>query len=64
MKKTYIKPAIQVMNTGIEGAIMQGASNIVNYTNDSKNNIKVNNGDDTTLEADAKHYNAWETWDE
>ena len=64
MKKTYIKPAVQVMNTGIEGAIMQIASRVdpAKTTNSTSMDVNIDNNGGNDI--DAKHYNAWETWDE
>ena len=64
MKKTYIKPAVQVMNTGIEGAIMQIASRVDPAKTINSTSMDVNIDNKGGNDIDAKHYNAWETWDE
>lgn len=52
------------MNTGIEGAIMQIASRVdpAKTTNSTSMDVNIDNNGGNDI--DAKHYNAWETWDE
>lgn len=67
MKTRYIKPTTEVVTLNLKGAILDEVSGGITtsmYDEDGKKDKDQLEGGGTYTGGDqAKHYNAWETWD-
>ena len=61
MKRTYIKPAIQLMKTGTDFSLMAAS---INSNTLYENKTGTEKDDKGGNEIDAKQHTAWSAWDD